>query len=61
MSEIVIDGLRLVLQNLRLQDGAMAKVQADYVANAIKEIERLNAKVEEMHRWGRERCELNTR
>ena len=61
MSDMTIDGLNVVLQNLRLQDGAMAKVQADYVENAIKEIERLNAKVDEMHRWGRERCELNTR
>lgn len=43
MSKTVLDGLRYVLQNMRLQEGQMAKVQADIVAQAIIEIETLKS------------------
>lgn len=48
MSRMVIDNLRYVLQNMRLQHGEIAKVQADMVAQAIIEIETLNCRIEEL-------------
>ena len=48
MSKTVLDDLRYVLQNMRLQEGQMAKVQADIVAQAIVEIETLDKHIEEM-------------
>ena len=48
MSRAVLDGLRYVLQNMRLQPGDMAKVQADIVAQAIVEIETLDKHIEHM-------------
>lgn len=41
-SEPVIDGLKSVLQNVRLQAGEVWELQAQYVTDAIFEIERLN-------------------
>ncbi len=48
MNETLIDSLRYVLQNMRLQQGDMAKVQADIVASAIAEIETLNCRIENL-------------
>jgi hypothetical protein len=48
MSKTVLDGLRFVLQNMRLQEGQMAKVQADIVAQAIIEIETLDQHIEKL-------------
>lgn len=48
MSKTVLDGLRFVLQNMRLQPGDMAKVQADIVAQAIIELEMLETKLEQL-------------
>ncbi|MFY8201185.1 MAG: hypothetical protein ACOVLE_10965 [Pirellula staleyi] len=48
MNKTLIDSLRYVLQNMRLQQGDMAKVQADIVASAIVEIETLNCRIEEL-------------
>ena len=48
MSKTVLEGLRFVLQNMRLQEGQMAKVQADIVAQAIVEIETLDKHIEQM-------------
>ena len=48
MSRTVLDGLRFVLQNMRLQQGDMAKIQADIVAQAIIEIEALDQHVEKL-------------
>ena len=48
MSKTVLEGLRFVLQNMRLQEGQMAKVQADIVAQAIVELEMVDKKVEEL-------------
>lgn len=41
-SETVIDGLKSVLQNVRLQAGELWKLQAQYLTDAISDIERLN-------------------
>lgn len=48
MSKTVLDGLRFVLQNMRLQPGDIAKVQADIVAQAIIEIEILECQIAEL-------------
>ena len=48
MSKTVLDGLRYVLQNMRLQEGQMAKVQADIVAQAMVEIETLDKHIDEL-------------
>lgn len=45
---LIIDNLRYVLQNMRLQTGDMAKVQADIVAQAIIEIGLMQSKIEEL-------------
>ena len=48
MNQTLIDNLRYVLQNMRLQPGDMAKVQADIVAQAIIEIGLMQSKIEEL-------------
>ena len=48
MNQTLIDNLRYVLQNMRLQSGDMAKVQADIVAQAIIEIGLMQNKIEEL-------------
>ena len=48
MNQTLIDNLRYVLQNMRLQKGDMAKVQADTVAQAIIEIELMGGHIEEL-------------
>jgi hypothetical protein len=48
MSKTVLEGLRFVVQNMRLQEGQMAKVQADIVAQAIVEIETLDKHIERL-------------
>ena len=48
MNQTLIDNLRYVLQNMRLQPGDMAKVQADIVAQAISEIGLMQSKIEEL-------------
>ncbi len=48
MSKTIIDGLRFVLQNMRLQSGEMAKVQADIVEQAIVEMELVERKLNEL-------------
>jgi hypothetical protein len=48
MSKTVLDGLRFVLQNMRLQQGDMAKIQADIVYQAIVEIETLDQHIEKL-------------
>lgn len=48
MNNTLIDNLRYVLQNMRLQKGDMAKVQADIVAQAISEIGLMQSKIEEL-------------
>ena len=45
MNQTLIDNLRYVLQNMRLQKGEMAKVQADIVAQSIEEIKTLDCKI----------------
>jgi hypothetical protein len=61
MSKTVIDGLRFVLQNMRLQTGDMAKVQADIVAQAIIELEMAHEHIEKLESYSSMRNELNTR
>ena len=48
MNQTLIDNLRYVLQNMRIQPGDMAKVQADIVAQAIGEIESMGCRIEEL-------------
>ena len=48
MNETLIDNLRYVLQNMRLQKGDMAKIQADIVAQAISEIDLMGCRIEEL-------------
>ena len=48
MNNTLIDNLRYVLQNMRLQKGDMAKVQADIVAQAISEIDIMGCRIEEL-------------
>ncbi len=48
MNQTLIDNLRYVLQNMRLQPGDMAKVQADIVAQAIIEIDLMGCRIEEL-------------
>ena len=48
MNQTLIDNLRYVLQNMRLQTGDMAKVQADIVASAMLELVCMDAKIEEL-------------
>ena len=48
MNQTLIDNLRYVLQNMRLQKGDMAKVQADIVAQAISEIELIGCRIKYM-------------
>lgn len=48
MNQTLIDNLRYVLQNMRLQPGEIAKVQADIVAQAIIEIGLMQCKIEEL-------------
>ena len=45
MNQTLIDNLRYVLQNMRLQKGEMAKVQADIVSQSIEEIKTLDCKI----------------
>ena len=47
MNQTLIDNLRYVLQNMRLQKGKMAKVQADIVAQAISEIELMSCRIKD--------------
>lgn len=61
MSKTVLDGLRYVLQNMRLQEGQMAKVQADIVAQAIVELEMAQNHIEKLESYATMRNELNTR
>ena len=51
MSKTVIDGLKFVLQNMRLQPGEIAKVQADIVQQAIIEIESLDQHIEKLESY----------
>jgi hypothetical protein len=48
MSETVIDGLKSVLQNVRLQAGEVWQLQAQYVWDAILEISKLNLRIQEL-------------
>ena len=48
VNQTLIDNLRFVLQNMRLQPGDMAKVQADIVAQAIGEILSMGCRIEEL-------------
>jgi len=48
VNQTLIDNLRYVLQNMRLQPGDMAKVQADIVAGAMLELVCMDAKIEEL-------------
>jgi hypothetical protein len=48
VNQTLIDNLRYVLQNMRLQPGDMAKVQADIVAQAIIEIDLMGCRIEEL-------------
>lgn len=50
MNQTLIDNLRYVLQNMRLQHGDMAKVQADIVAQAIIEIGLMQSKITDLER-----------
>lgn len=50
MNQTLIDNLRYVLQNMRLQPGELAKVQADIVAQAIIEIGLMQSKIEELQK-----------
>lgn len=61
MSKTVLDGLRYVLQNMRLQEGQMAKVQADIVAQAIVELEMANNHIKKLESYATMRNEMNTR
>lgn len=51
MSKPVLDGLRFVLQNMRLQPGEIAKVQADIVSQAIVEIEALDRHIDKLEEY----------
>ena len=59
MNDTLIDNLRYVLQNMRLKKGDMAKVQSDIVAQAISEIMRLNAKIDDDAKYQAMRNEMN--
>ena len=48
MNQTLIDNLRYVLQNMQLQPGDTAKVQADIVAQAIIEIGLMQTKIEKL-------------
>ena len=48
MNQTLIDNLRYVLQNMRLQKGEIAKVQADIVAQAISEIELMSCRIKDL-------------
>lgn len=61
MSKTVLDGLRYVLQNMRLQEGQMAKVQADIVAQAIVELEIAHNHIKKLESYATMRNEMNTR
>lgn len=48
MNQTLQGNLRYVLQNMRLQPGELAKVQADIVAQAMIEIGLMQSKIEEL-------------
>ena len=50
MNQTLIDNLRYVLQNMRLQKGDLAKVQADIVAQAIIEIDLMGCRIADLER-----------
>jgi len=47
-SETIVDGLKYVLQNVRLQSGDIWQKQVNIVNESITEITRLNARVKEL-------------
>ena len=50
MNQTLIDNLRYVLQNMRLQKGEIAKVQADIVAQAMVELGAMGRKIADLER-----------